>query len=180
MPYDKINMEELLCRAIVHDMDEIAVGDIARPIKYLNTETLAMFEKLKGIGIRKVVDELNVSGKSIAEDIIYAHTHAKLGQSGFIVDVADKAAVVYKLWDECLRRHNYTVVRHAVHLRDRGFLEELCTRVPNMGFNKEQSFYLINLIGELTKILGKVADKSDSILGNINEVLGNDDEEAAE
>lgn len=170
-PRDEISIETLLSRAIVHDLDEIAVGDIARPTKYHNEETLAMFDKLKLIGIKKVVQELNLP-IDVRTYVLADHDNAKVGRVGFIVDVADKTAVVYKLWDECLLRNNYTMVRQAMHLRSRDFLTHMQDAIPDHKFNDEQALYLHGLIGNLNEILDLVAAKHSTVHGIVNEALG--------
>lgn len=168
---DMIPMDELLARAIVHDLDEIAVGDIARPTKYHNSETLAMFDKLKVIGIRKTVHDLHLAPDA-ANCVLHDHANAKAGRCGYLVDLADKTAVVYKLWDECLLRHNYTMLKQAMHLRSKGFLEHLRASIPDHGFNVEQAFYLHGVLGSLNEILGIVAAKHCNVHGIVSEALG--------
>jgi len=153
---EEITMGELLSRAIVHDMEEIVVGDVASPTKYLNVETIVLFEKLKAMGIKKVIAGLHLS-EHAAGKLDHDHTNAKLGRSGFIVSLADRAAVVYKLWDECLIRHNYTMVKYAMDLRARG-LEQL--RAGIIDFNKAQSFYLHSLVNNMSEVLAAVAAKN--------------------
>jgi 5'-deoxynucleotidase YfbR-like HD superfamily hydrolase len=167
---EEIDLADLLPRAIVHDLDEIAVGDISRPTKYYNDETIAMFEKLKLIGIKKVVHELQFTQK-VAELVLVDHSTAKQGRVGFIVDVADKAAVVYKLWDECLMRGNLTLIKHAIHLLRGGFIDSLANRVKDHEFNDEQAFYLANVINSLKKTIILVSKKKSNTYGIVDEVL---------
>lgn len=167
---EEIPMSELLARAAVHDLEEIAVGDISRPTKYHSAETIAMFSMLKGIGIRKVVHELHLPPR--VEDIVLDdHARAKDGRSGFVVDLADKAAVVYKLWDECLLRNNYTMIKNAVHLRERNFLPHMRQAMASLQFNPEQALYLHSLISTLTELIGLVAAKKNHVHGVMNEAL---------
>lgn len=167
---EHVSMGDLLARAILHDLDEIAVGDIARPTKYHSDETIAMFEKLKDIGIKKVVNELQLSSET-CNTVLTDHHNAKSGKEGFLVDIADKTAVVYKLWDECLLRHNYTMLRQAVHLRSRDFITNLQHGIRQQGFNREQSFYLEGLLSNLNEIIGLVAARHCEVHGIVNEAL---------
>jgi hypothetical protein len=154
----------------VHDLEEICVGDISRPTKYHSEETIAMFNKLKDIAIRKVVLDLHLP-PAVGATVLHTHELAKHGRAGFIVDLADKAAVIYKLWDECLLRHNHTVVKIAVHLQERGFLPDMRERLPHAEFNKEQQFYLLDIIHTLIEILGMVTAKKNHVLGIVEEGL---------
>jgi 5'-deoxynucleotidase YfbR-like HD superfamily hydrolase len=168
---ERIDMGELLSRAIIHDFDEIAVGDIARPTKYHSSETVAMFTKLKHIGICKLVKDLHLE-PAIATRVLLDHDTAKEGRSGFIVDLADKLAVVFKLWDECLLRHNYTMIKNAVHLHERSFLPDLRRDIQKLQFNQEQSFCLHGYLSAMEKIVSIIAHKRSPVLGIVNEALG--------
>jgi len=167
---EEIPMGELLARAILHDLDEIAVGDIARPTKYHSDETIAMFDRLKDIGIRKVVHDLHLS-PDVCDVVLYDHAHAKSERAGFLVDIADKTAVVYKLWDECLLRHNYTMIRQAIHIRSRNFIMNLRDGIKAHGFNADQAFYLHGVLGSLNEIVGLVTTKHCDVHGIVNEAL---------
>jgi 5'-deoxynucleotidase YfbR-like HD superfamily hydrolase len=165
-----IPIGDLLARAIVHDLEEIAIGDIARPTKYHDDETEAMFHKLKIIAIRKVVTDLHFV-PAVGKTILQTHELAKQGRVGFIVDLADKAAVVYKLWDECLLRNNNTVIKIALGLRDGQFIPLLREYMQHFEFNKEQAFYLHDIINSLMEILGMVTARKNHVHGIVKEGL---------
>ena len=167
---ESIRMEDLLARALVHDLEEIAIGDISRPTKYHDEETITMFAKLKNIAINKVIHDLHLP-VAVRKVALQVHAMAKHGRTCYIVDLADKAAVVYKLWDECLLRHNHTVIKIAVHLQERYFLPEFRERMLHLEFNDEQKFYLLNVISELIEILGMVTAKKNHVHGIVDESL---------
>jgi 5'-deoxynucleotidase YfbR-like HD superfamily hydrolase len=167
---EAIPVSDLLARALVHDLEEIAVGDIARPTKYHSEETEAIFHKLKEIAIRKVVTDLHLP-PPCRTAVLQTHELAKEGRAGFIVDLADKAAVLYKLWDECLLRNNHTVIKIAVGLQDGQFLPMLRERMQHLEFNDEQAFYLHDVINSLMEILGMVIAKKNHVHGIVKEGL---------
>jgi 5'-deoxynucleotidase YfbR-like HD superfamily hydrolase len=169
--HERVSVGEAMARAIVHDLDEVAVGDIARPTKYHNAKTIAMFAELKDIAIHKIVKDLHLE-PSIAELVLLDHDKAKDGRSGFVVDLADKLAVVYKLWDECLMRHNYTVIKHAVHLQEKSFLPELRSGIKRLQFNTEQQFCLQGYLSHMTEMLNLIASKQEDVHGIVSEALG--------
>jgi 5'-deoxynucleotidase YfbR-like HD superfamily hydrolase len=167
---EAIPIDDLLSRAVVHDLEEVAVGDIARPTKYHSEETEAIFAKLKDIAIRKVVTDLHLE-LAVGTAVLHTHELAKEGRAGFIVDLADKAAVIYKLWDECLLRNNHTIIKIAVGLRDGQFIPKLREHMQHLAFNKEQAFYLHDIINTLMEILGMVIAKKNHVHGIVKEGL---------
>ena len=162
-----VDMDELLSRAVVHDIEELVTGDIARPVKYHSTETIAIFKKLKDEGIIRVIEELHLC--NTANEIVLATSNrAKLGKIGALVDLADKAAVVYKLWDEILCRGNLTMVKQANNVAK--FLPALKRKLDNdQWFNAEQRLYLVVLCVELIRIVQEAADQDNRMLGTIHE-----------
>ena len=58
----KLNTGKALKKAIVHDIDEVITGDIPRPTKYYNDDSIALFEKMAEAGIDQIIKELNVEG----------------------------------------------------------------------------------------------------------------------
>ena len=175
---DELNIGQVLAHAIVHDLEESAVGDISRPTKYHSKETITMFHKLKTMAIRKVVKDLHLPPE-VRSVVIQHHNEAKDGREGFIVDLADKMAVVYKMWDECLLRGNYTVVKHAVHLHGHGFLPALRETLQQLHFNPEQAFCLHGYLGNMDKLLAMVAAKQDDVHGIVEELTQEEERQQA-
>jgi len=156
-PNERINMHSLLARATVHDLEEPHIGDIARPTKYHSNETINMFSRLKLIAIKEVLNELLLP-TPVSQLVLRDHAEAKHGRVGFVVDLMDKAAIVYKLWDECLQRGNCTLVKIALRLQQQGYLPALREHLASLhDFNAEQRFYLQTIISNLMKILDMVA-----------------------
>jgi 5'-deoxynucleotidase YfbR-like HD superfamily hydrolase len=162
-----IPMDDLLASAVVHDIEELVTGDIARTVKYHSHETQEIFKRLKADGIVRVIAELHLSSKSTAI-VLATSTNAKAGKVGALVDLADKAAVVYKLWDEIICRGNLTMVKQANNVAK--FLPSLKAKLDNeMWFNAEQRLYLLVLFNELTMIVKEAACRDNHLLGTIHE-----------
>jgi 5'-deoxynucleotidase YfbR-like HD superfamily hydrolase len=167
---DYLHLGTVLARAVVHDMDEIATGDIPRPTKYANKESIALFTKLKITAITKVVSEL-VTPVDVNKQILEDHALAKHGREGFIVELVDKMAVVYKIWDELLVRGNHTMCKQAIHLKK--FLYSLEAHVASHGFNQEQRYYLLSLIHDMQRILTEAAARDHSMFATLHEDFNN-------
>jgi 5'-deoxynucleotidase YfbR-like HD superfamily hydrolase len=84
----KIDLGVLLTRALVHDMDEMLVGDVPRPLKYWSEET------------RKAIDQASIAifneyaQKYLDKFIIESVEKCKDGPEGEIVALADLMCVI--------------------------------------------------------------------------------------
>lgn len=85
----ELDLGVVLSRAAMHDMDEALTGDIPRPFKYHNTDTLQMLEAAS----QQIFEDY---AKSISMDhsLLEAWRLAKEGPEGLIVKAADLLSVV--------------------------------------------------------------------------------------
>lgn len=110
MRKDGINVDilSLMKKAILHDFDEIATGDVARPVKYFSKEIRRQFDDLEYQNMQRIV-------KSFAGEenqMLHEWNLAKEGKEGSIVSLCDFICVIYKLHDEVVMRGNKTMMRY--------------------------------------------------------------------
>lgn len=107
-----VDLDELTLKAMVHDLDELVVGDIPRPTKYHSPEVRRQFKEIESWGVAQVVDQLGLSA-DLQQNIMRGHAEAKSDVEGLIVEVADILAVAYKVWEEVIIRGNASLVRQS-------------------------------------------------------------------
>ena len=102
-----IDFAELLIKATVHDLEEIVTGDIACPTKYWDDRITREIKRVEAEAGKKVLNDLDPSGE------LYTFWEAsKHNKEGFIVALADKLAVVYKVNQETMEFGNQTIKGH--------------------------------------------------------------------
>jgi 5'-deoxynucleotidase YfbR-like HD superfamily hydrolase len=82
---NQVNVEEVLRKALLHDIEEASTGDIPQPIKVRCEEFKAAYKKLAKI----IVKEDIMSGNEFAEFYTSLWENDKQGQSGEIILIAD-------------------------------------------------------------------------------------------
>lgn len=113
-PSVKISVEEVLKRAIVHDVEEVITGDVPRPVKHASSESREMFATLTQRSMRKIVGSLRKFFPAFAVSMEMSHFAAKgEGVCGLVVALADVLAVVTKVWEETILRGNGAMIRQA-------------------------------------------------------------------
>lgn len=100
-----VNIETLLIKAILHDLEESITGDVPRKTKYCSESVKIGIDAYGYVAIKKIEELLNVS-------IMYDWEHAKNDTfEGMIVKIADMAAVVYKTMTEVAMHGNKSFLR---------------------------------------------------------------------
>jgi len=92
----KIHPDQVLIKALVHDVDEVITGDIPTPTKYANPKILSEIRKLEDDAAKLISDEL-FEGKIFKK---WKDSKDLNTDSGCIIAIADCAGVVYKIWQE--------------------------------------------------------------------------------
>lgn len=164
-----VEMLGLMVRATVHDWEEERTGDILRPVKHSSPEMLAIFDKLKATAIDQVFTSLAMT-KTATNYLSATHDHAKDGKIGFIVDLCDKAAVVYKVYDEVLLRNNLTMVPQAKRNRDNINVMRGKLHGSRDMFSAQQYGYLDNLMIDLIDVCNDAAalDRANTGTGTVS------------
>jgi len=104
---DTVDFAELLIKATVHDLEEIVTGDIACPTKYWDDRITREIKRVEGEAGKQVLNELDSSG-----ELYTFWESSKHNKEGFIVALADKLAVVYKVNQETMEFGNQTIKGH--------------------------------------------------------------------
>lgn len=163
LPDDDVGI--VLTRALLHDLDEIVHGDVARPTKHHSPQTRALFANLSDKALRKLEVHL---GLSFHSDVV----SAKAGELGLIVALADVLAVVYKFWDEMLVRGNLSMINQARNVRPQ--LVKLNKKFKASNFNNKD--FISEVIREAMDVANvAVAASNTNSNYHIEEVLTDED-----
>ena len=104
---EEIDFGELLIKATLHDIEETVTGDIACPTKYWDSDMTREVKRIEREAGRAVLHDLDPSG-----NLFEYWKSSKDKKEGFIVALADKLAVVYKVNQETLDFGNNTLKGH--------------------------------------------------------------------
>lgn len=111
---ERINCELVMCRAAVHDMDEVITGDVARPTKYDNPELTEHFKRLEAQAARRISDEVFES----ETPFFLWETSKEATKEGYVLRIADAFAVAYKCYEERITFGNQSLREHARDLHN--------------------------------------------------------------
>lgn len=102
----EINIDVLTIRALLHDIEESEIGDVARPAKYSSDEMRMMFATLESTTAIKIFKD------ACCEDMIYHWTMAKNSFiiEGAIIKYADTLSAAMKFHDEIVVRGNKSMM----------------------------------------------------------------------
>tara|TARA_R110002020_G_scaffold264508_2_gene479276 strand:- start:240 stop:932 length:693 start_codon:yes stop_codon:yes gene_type:complete len=163
--HSEINIGKALKKAVVHDVDEVITGDIPRPTKYYNKETVNVFSEIAHQGINSILDELKIH--SVTKNKILSDWYnSKKDREGFIVALADLASVVYKLWEEIILLGNKKLLRQAKEVNEniKVFEREIQkTKLLEAG----QKLIIYQTIEQLYDIMSKIMKIENPILGTL-------------
>lgn len=130
-----VEIHRVTIKALVHDLDELVVGDIPRPTKYHSPQIRDEFRRIEKWGVTKIVRDLALS-RGLQLEIIDNHQASKDGTEGLIVEFCDVMAVAYKVWEEVLVRGNASLVRQAKSVLT--ILPALTDKIADKFKNKQQ------------------------------------------
>ena len=102
-----IDVGKLMAKAVIHDIEEVIVGDIASPTKYHSLRLTEEIQDLSSSAARHILSAFDSS-----EDLFHIWETSKKGTEGYIVALADKLAVVYKIQQEVEGFGNHTIRDH--------------------------------------------------------------------
>lgn len=105
---EELDLQLLLSRAIVHDLEEARVGDLFRPFKHSTPELKKLIDEQSAVELEKVANP--VLGDSFAEHIRILWENAKNTESieGCVLAFSDFLSVLGYMWQE-LSVHNSTI-----------------------------------------------------------------------
>ena len=160
---ETMDIGEVLCKAVVHDIDEVVTGDIPRPTKYFNSETKKVFDKMAKIGMTQVVNQLEMQNINT----FLNWEKAKDGKEGKIVALADLASVVYKIWDEMIMLSNNKLMRQAMQVSE--YMYDFSLKIKNNeDFTNKQKEIIIDVLNQFVTIIGTITETNTEIYGTIN------------
>jgi hypothetical protein len=112
-------------------------------------------------GVSKVMGSLDLD-ISVVTDLIEHHSLAKKGPYGLIVAIADCMAVVYKVWEEVIVRHNCSMVNHGSKLVDQisGLREEVALSYP-----ERSAAFLIDILDQCMTMAIRVDSMDNPMFG---------------
>lgn len=106
----------VLTRCLVHDIDEIVTGDIARPTKYAKPELTVLIKQLESEAIETVIDKFK-----LPKGWHVAWQNSKDGTlAGHIVEVADFCSVLITVQREINLHGNTAFTRLLPEVMDKG------------------------------------------------------------
>jgi len=100
----EIDVKILLEKALMHDIDEVATGDIAMPVKYYSESLRSMIGEMEDEAVSFISEDL--TGE---KNLYLIWKNSKQGREGSIVSLCDCLAVLYKIHDEVVLRGNLTM-----------------------------------------------------------------------
>ena len=104
---EQIDIGVLLAKATLHDVEETITGDISCPTKYANKSILREVKMVEEQAAEQIFTNLDPYG-----NLFHLWACAKEHKEGFIVALADKLAVVYKVQQEVEYFGNKTLKEH--------------------------------------------------------------------
>ena len=100
----EVDMESLMIKAILHDIEESELGDVSRLVKYASEEMRKVFAILE----RKVAVEIFENAG--AESLFGNWENAKQDDEGVIVSFVDTLCAMEKFRDEICYRGNHSMI----------------------------------------------------------------------
>lgn len=147
-----VNMEMLLSRAVVHDLDEVATGDIPRPTKYYKQELTDLLKQLENESVKKITCSIDTS----PSDIVYDWQHAKHGKEGFIVSIVDCLCVVAKIHEEIVVFNNNSFKSYHEHLCKTIWEKMHQIKQNDIGFTSEGKQFIIRLLEDALNLIDEI------------------------
>ncbi len=142
-----LDMGKVMCRAVVHDMDETITGDIVRPTKYYSAAIRKELAGLESVGINNISTALGLH--VLTADWM----KAKDGREGYIVKLADLLAAVCTVWVEVKVHGNLAMVQPASNML------EVVMRLKTPDEFKPREYQMLSAVrAEAGGLLGEVAN----------------------
>jgi 5'-deoxynucleotidase YfbR-like HD superfamily hydrolase len=155
---------DVMSKAVVHDVEELLMGDIPRTTKYATAESREAFKAME----ENAVDEIMLSLELESGIMATFHAESKRGLSGLIVKIADTLAVVYKVHEEAIERGNKAMMGRATMIE--GQLKNCRINVAASGFDENSKAFLIDLLSQADAIVASAKiNVSETTIGEQHE-----------
>ena len=158
-----MDVGEVLCKAVTHDIDEVVTGDIPRPTKYFDENSKNTFDKISEAGMEKLLEEMNLQ-MSVNLKLQRDWGNSKKGNEGVIIAIADLASVVFKIWDEVILLGNQKLIPQGIQAIE--YLDALKKYVDNSDMNNDQVKVIENIVDQLKEICEIVKEKDQEGFGS--------------
>ena len=100
----RVDIEKLLTKSLLHDIEETIVGDLPRPTKHHSIELRNLIRELESESAYEVLRDADLTA-------YFQHwSQSKEGPEGKIVAFVDILVVLIKFHDEIIRRGNSTMI----------------------------------------------------------------------
>ncbi|RLC99272.1 MAG: hypothetical protein DRI46_09785 [Chloroflexi bacterium] len=106
--HPSVDMGELMKKAVVHDLEESMIGDVANPVKYANKEIHTALENIGRIAITEIAHDVGFNSLPG----IWARSKDETIE-GRIVKIADVVSVLGKIYEEVVLYKNHSIVDYA-------------------------------------------------------------------
>lgn len=110
-PEEQIDERIYVMKAVYHDLEEVITGDIPRPLKYYNEDTLSSMREVADSVAQKFFEREFHSPMREMSYILW--NNSKEDVEGFILKLVDNLVVVNKVVKEVSLLHNYYMLRVA-------------------------------------------------------------------
>ena len=158
---DSLNLQVYLTKAVIHDLEEVITGDVPRPLKYHDKNTLQ--------AMRDVADEVatDLFQKEFSDDYSYYYDiwkTAKDGAEGFILKIVDNLVVVHKVVKEVSLLNNYYMLRVAHEVSQ--YTKELRDQVIKSDYFSDvtQRYYLDDLLEDAIECMDDILEEHEDKL----------------
>jgi 5'-deoxynucleotidase YfbR-like HD superfamily hydrolase len=139
----------VLAKAVVHDVEELLMGDIPRTTKYASENSIEAFKAMERTAIFQIIKDLELRSHSLR---VY-HADAKSNQTGTIVKIADALAVVYKVHEEAIERGNKAMMSRASTIDSQ--LKNCRRNVSDLKCSHEAKTFLYDIITQAQAVVDK-------------------------
>lgn len=158
----RIDLGLLLGRALVHDCDEVLIGDIPRLTKYSSVELHEKLDDLAEITAKKMSQEI--------DNTDYTYLLWSLSKNndieGTIIQIADMASVAHKVMNEIIYNSNLRFLRVAYELKS--YSENIAATYDSSLFNEESNVYIVVLLNSISDLMTKLGEEYSSNLEVLN------------
>jgi len=113
----RIDLGDVLTRALIHDLDEGLTGDVPRPFKYVNKTLPAELRAGAATAMEKILETIYGSDKAARAEIYMRWAHGKEdGLEGAVLAFADYLAALAYVWRE-VATGNQIILTHCEPMR---------------------------------------------------------------
>lgn len=103
-----INIEDLLTRSLIHDIEESRIGDIANPTKYHNESIKSALDAVAAESMDIILNRIS------SNDLLPIWDQQKNSSiEGRLLKFCDVLSVLLKIYEEVIIYHNYSLIKHA-------------------------------------------------------------------